>query len=129
MAQLGLSKQPARAVMDKGAALHPVVIATGSAAEKANLAAARKAYGLFNKRDKALFALFADDVVERDQTMPADLVGKPATAESLGGLWQMASNGKIDMPVMFAAGDYVVAIGHSTGTNDGNVPAMGIKQP
>jgi predicted ester cyclase len=128
LAQLGLSKAPARAALTKGAAERPVVIATGSATEKANLAAAKKAYQRFNKQDKALFDLFADDVIQSDQTMPADIKGKEANVEAVKGFWGMSSKGKLDMPIIYAAGDYVVAVGHYSGTNDGDHPGMGLKK-
>jgi len=128
MAQLGLSKAPARAALSKGAADRPVVIATGSATEKANLAAAKKAYQRFNKKDPALFDLFADDVVQSDQILPADNKGKAATVEVVKGFFAMSSNGKLETPVIFAAGDYVVAAGRFTGTNDGDIAPMGVKK-
>jgi predicted ester cyclase len=128
MAQLGLSKMPARAALATGAAQPSVVIATGSASEKANLAAAKKGYALFNKHDPSMFTAMADDVVDRDQAAPADRQGKAAVSEVIKGFWQMSSKAKLDLPVMFAAGDYVVAIGRCTGVNDGDNPGMGLKK-
>jgi predicted ester cyclase len=128
MAQLGLSKAPGRPALEKGAAERPVVVATGSAAEKANLATARKAYALFDRHDKKIGELLASDVVDHDQTVPADVHGHDAVAEHMAGLWAMSSNAKLATPVLFAAGDYTVAIGRITGKNDGDMPAMGLKK-
>jgi predicted ester cyclase len=122
MAQLGLSKQPARAALQKGWAERPVVIATGSAQEKANLAAARKAYALFNKHDKGLFDAFAEDARKSDAATPSDLAGRAAIAATIESFWQMASRGKLETTVMFAAGDYVAVIGKFAGTHDGDLP-------
>jgi ketosteroid isomerase-like protein len=59
---------------------------------------------------------------------PADFKGKAAEREHLEGFWKMSSNVKCTTPVLFAAGDYTVAIGKFTGKNDGDVPAMGLKK-
>jgi predicted ester cyclase len=128
MAQLGLSRNPARAAVEKGAAERSVVVATGSAAEKANLAAAKKAYALFNKHDARLADLFEADLVDHDQGSPTDLKGVAAVMEHIGGFWKMSSNVKCTTPVLFAAGDYTVAIGQFSGKNDGDLPAMGLKK-
>jgi len=128
LAQLGLSKAPARAAMTKGNADRPVVIATGSATEKANLAAARKVYQLFNKHDAKMIDMFAEEIIDSDQAMPADTRGKAAGHEKVKGFWQMSSNVKIETPVLFAAGDYVVAVGRFGGTNDGDNAGMGLKK-
>jgi predicted ester cyclase len=128
MAQLGLSKAPGRPVMEKGATERPIVVATGSAVEKTNLAAAKKAYAQFNHHDKKLTEAFSADVVDHDQTAPADLEGVAAEMEHNAGFWQMSSNVKCTTPVLFAAGDYTVAIGQIVGKNDGELPAMGLKK-
>jgi predicted ester cyclase len=67
-------------------------------------------------------------VVDHDQTAPADIKGLAAVNEHIQGFWQMSSNVKYTTPVLFAAGDYTVAIGQVAGTNDGDLPAMGIKK-
>ena len=99
-----------------------------SATEKANLAAAKKAYALFNKHDKKLAEVFTADVVDHDQTVPTDVKGVEAEMEHNSAFWKMASNVKCLTPVLFAAGDYTVAIGQIAGTNDGDMPAMGLKK-
>ncbi|HXI59607.1 MAG TPA: ester cyclase [Polyangia bacterium] len=131
MAQLGLSKNPARAAIDKmptAIAGGPVVVATGSAVEKSNLAAAKKAYALFNRHDKKLAETASPDIVDHDQTSPADITGVAAEMDHTAALWQMSSNVKCATPILFAAGDYTVAIGQLVGKNDGDAPAMGLKK-
>jgi predicted ester cyclase len=131
MAQLGLSKNPARGAVDKmptAIAGSPVVVATGSAVEKSNLAAARKAYALFNRHDKKLAETASPDIVDHDQTAPADITGVAAEMDHTVALWQMSSNVRCTTPILFAAGDYTVAIGQLLGKNDGDAPAMGLKK-
>lgn len=128
MAQLGLSPAPARAPIPKAAPAAPqLVVATGSATEKQNLGLAKRFYVAFNRRDAGKSAdLLADDIVDRNQTLPRDVAGKNAVMELASGLWQMSSNVKFDARTLWAAGDYVVAVGFVGGTNDGDMPAFGI---
>src|SRR5688572_6426594 len=64
MGQLGLNPAPHRKLIEKSWAEKPVVIATGSEVEKANLAALPKGIEAFNKHDlNAVLGFFADDVV------------------------------------------------------------------
>jgi predicted ester cyclase len=126
MGQLGLSPAPSRPALAKGAGTTQVVIATGSAQEKANLVAAKKLYAAFNARDKGMAEMVTDDVVDRNQSAPKDVVGKKAVTEFISGFWQMSSDVKVAMPAMWAAGDYVVAVGTFAGVNDGAMPAMGL---
>jgi predicted ester cyclase len=102
MAQLGLSPAPARPALARGAGTTQVVLATGSAQEKANLAAARKLYAAFNTRDKGMSEMVTDDVVDRNQSMPKDVVGKAAVTQFISGFWQMSSDVKVAMPAMWA---------------------------
>ncbi|HET6279659.1 MAG TPA: ester cyclase [Polyangia bacterium] len=127
MAQLGLSPMPARPALDKGWMDKPtVVIAGNSKTEQENLAALKKGYAGFNKHDGSMFAMFADDIVDHDYAAPADRQGKPAVVGFLEGVQKMSSNVKVKPTSVFAAGDYTVAIGELAGTNDGDMPAMGI---
>lgn len=126
LAQLGVSKQPARAALTKGWAERPVVVvATGGKAEEQNLAALKKAYAAFNARKPSGDA-FADDIVDHDQAAPADLVGKAAAVQFVEALHRMSSNMKVTAKSSFAAGDYTVSINVCSGTNDGEMPAFGI---
>jgi ketosteroid isomerase-like protein len=128
MGQLGLSKNGGRAVVDKVATERPTVVATGSAVEKSNLAAAKKAYAQFNHHDKKLADGLSPDIVDHDQTSPKDFVGVAAEMEHNAAFWNMSSNVKCTTPVLFAAGDYTVAIGQLVGKNDGDAPSIGLKK-
>jgi predicted ester cyclase len=127
MAQLGLSPAPARPVLGKGAAGAPkVVLAAGSDEEKRNLAAAKAMYAAFDRRDPNMSALFTDDVVDHNPSVPADISGRQPVAQLIAGFWQMSSNVKLRTETAWAAGDYVVTIGKFSGVNDGDMPAMGL---
>jgi predicted ester cyclase len=126
MGQLGVSPAPSRPPLARGADGPTVVVATGSAQEKANLAAARKMYAAFNAHDKAMADLFTDDVVDRNPAVPTDVAGKQAVAAFIAGFWQMSSDVRISTPAMWAAGDYVVTVGSFAGVNDGAMPGMGL---
>jgi hypothetical protein len=83
LGQLGLNPAPHRKLIEKGAVEKPVVIATNSDVEKANLALYPKAIEAFNKHDvNALTALMADDVTLTEGSAPADKVGKAAVKKS-----------------------------------------------
>jgi predicted ester cyclase len=125
MGQLGLAKMPHRKVLEKGAAEKPVVVATGSDVEKANLAAAPKMLEAFNKHDLAgLVGTMADDVVFSEASAPADQVGKKAVEKSYKSLFKGFSDVRLEVARAWAAGDYVVAEGALIGTNDGAMPPM-----
>lgn len=126
LAQLGVMKIPARAPLAKGWAERPVVVvAMNSKTEKQNLAALKKGYTAFNARN-ASGDVFADDVVDHDQAAPGDLVGKAAVVQFVEGLQKMSSNIAIKAQSSFAAGDYTVSINVCSGTNDGEMPVLGI---
>jgi predicted ester cyclase len=128
MAQLGLAKLPARPAIASGVAQPVVVVGSGSAGEKAALAAAKKLYAHFNAHDQKMFDGLAADVVDANASMPADIKGKAAVAGFVAGFWQMSSNVKLTVDQQFAAGDYVVTVGSFGGTNDGDHPGMGLKK-
>jgi hypothetical protein len=130
LGQLGLSKMPFRKVMDKGWAEKPVVVATGSDVEKANLAGAPKALEAFNKHDvPGLMALMADDVVFAEMASPVDRVGKKAVEKAYKDLFKAFSDVKLEITKSWAAGDYVVWEGSLVGTNDGPMSTAGIWKP
>ena len=130
LGQLGLVKMPHRKVLEKGAAEKPVVVATGSDAEKANLAAAAKTLEAFNKHDvPGLVGMLADDVVFSDVSAPADRVGKKAVEKSYKDMFKAFSDLKLEVARAWPAGDYLVWEGSFVGTNDGAMPSMGINKP
>jgi predicted ester cyclase len=125
MGQLGIAKMPHRKLVEKGAAEKPVVIATGSDVEKANLASAPKMLEAFNKHDlPGLLATMADDVVFSEASSPADQVGKKAVEKSYKSMFKAFSDVKLEVAHAWAAGDYVVSEGALVGTNDGPMPPM-----
>ena len=130
MGQVGLMKTPHRRVVDKSWAEKPVVIATGSDVEKANLAAAPKSLEAFNKHDlPALLAMMTDDVVFSEAASPVDQVGKKAVERSYKEMFKAFSDVKLEITRSWAAGDYLVWEGSMVGTNDGVMPSMRINKP
>lgn len=75
-----------------------------------------------------LVSLYAEDAVLSDQAMGEDLKGKTNIAKLNQDLLAAFSDAKVDVPSMFAAGDYVISIGRFIGTNDAEMPAMGLKK-
>jgi predicted ester cyclase len=72
--QLGLGAPPARPLTTTGASDRPVVVATGSATEAANLAAYQKAIAAWSAHDKTAFAAgLADGVVWSERSLSEDL--------------------------------------------------------
>jgi hypothetical protein len=129
MGQLGIAKMPHRKVLDKGWPDKPVVIASGSDVEKANLASGPKALEAFNKHDlPALVGMMTDDVVFSEAASPVDQVGKKAVEKSYKEMFKAFSDLKLEIMKSWAAGDYVVWEGSLLGTNDGAAPSMGIKK-
>lgn len=127
LGQLGQAPGPVRKAMDAAPADKPVVIATGSDAEKANVETFKKASEAFNKHDAAAFeALLADDIVLSEVYAPADRVGKKEVMKGWKENWKAFSDGKISHSSIWAAGDYVVATGTFSGTNDGSFNSMKI---
>jgi predicted ester cyclase len=125
MGQLAPSKDhPVRPAQDKLAAAKQVVIAKDDAAEQANVAVVKQAVDAFNKHDaKSYAALLADDSVWSEQEEPKDWNKAETMADHEQG-WKAFSDLKLDPTTMWAAGDYVVAIGALDGTNDGPLPMM-----
>jgi steroid delta-isomerase-like uncharacterized protein len=113
--------QPVRPALEQGLPGAPVIaVAAGDAKEQANLAVVRRGIEAFNGRKLAdLMAGYADGIVESDQAAGANVTGKPAIEQGLQRLWKAFSDGKLEVPVLWAAGDYVVAEGTLTGTHDG----------
>jgi predicted ester cyclase len=126
MAQLGLSPAPARPVMEKAPmAKAEIVVASDSATEKANAAAAAKEIEGFNKHDvAAAMGTAGDDVMEADQAAPADKKGKKDVTEGLKMFMGAWSDAKLTPAMSAAAGDYTVTVGRFTGTNDGDMGPM-----
>jgi hypothetical protein len=128
MAQLGLSKDPARPALTQGIGEPTVAISKSDKAEADNVANHKKAYELFNRQDKAMLDLFADDGVLAEYGMPTDIKGRQAVTAFMQSNWKAFSDMKIVTDEIWGAGDYTFATGHMTGTNDGDMPAMKLKK-
>jgi predicted ester cyclase len=128
LAQLGLSKDPARPVMTQGIGEPAVAIAKNDKTEADNVANHKKAYELFNRQDKAMLDILADDGVIVEYGMPNDIKGRQAATMFMQGNWKAFSDMKMVADEIWAAGDYTYATGHMTGTNDGDMPAMKLKK-
>jgi predicted ester cyclase len=127
--QLGLMPMPHRKVIETGWTEKPVVVATGSDAEKANLAAFGKEIEGFNKHDAAgALASAADDLVFSELTAPADRTGKKEAQKGMEDMFKAFPDVKLDVKNMWSAGDYVVATGTWGGTNTGDMPAAHLKK-
>jgi predicted ester cyclase len=126
--QLGLMTMPHRKAIETGWTEKPVVVATGSEAEKANLAAMMKEVESFNKHDApGALATAADDIVFSEMSAPADRVGKKESLKGVEEMFKAFPDAKLDVKGSWAAGDYVVASGTWSGTNTGVSPAMKMK--
>jgi predicted ester cyclase len=129
MGQLGQSPAPVRKALEQGWADKPLLVSSGSEAEKANLAALGAWTAAVNKHEAAaVTALSTDDVVFSDQTGPADKVGKKEVQKSHEEMFKGFPDMKVDQTAAWAAGDYVISAGRFTGTNTGDVPSMKLKK-
>jgi predicted ester cyclase len=127
--QLGLTPMPHRKVIEAGWAEKPVVIATGSDAEQANVAAFSKEVDGFNKHDAAgALASAADDLVFSELTAPADRTGKKEAQKGMEDMFKAFPDVKLDVKSVWGAGDYVVATGTWGGTNTGDMPSAHMKK-
>ncbi|HXT68930.1 MAG TPA: ester cyclase [Vicinamibacterales bacterium] len=128
MAQLGLSKAPARAAEKASGAAPVIVIAKNDATESANMAGNRAGFDAFNKHDlKAMEAYTADNYKLVEIGQAKDLNKKEALA-SMKDMFSGFPDVALTTPTMWAAGDYVVTEGTLTGTNTGDLKAMGVKK-
>jgi steroid delta-isomerase-like uncharacterized protein len=129
LGQLGVNPAPHRKLIEVSAAEKPIVLATNSDVEKANLAAAPKGIEAFNKHDlNAILAMWADDGVFSDSAAPADTVGKAAMKKSYTDLFKAFPDVKLEVSKSWAAGDYVVMEGTFSGTNTGDMPSWKLKK-
>lgn len=125
LSQLGIVPGPARKAQEASAGEKPVVFATNSDAEKANVATYKQYTEAFGKKEAAGFeALLADDFIYSDQSMPADLVGKKESLKSVKEVWKGMTDAKLTVATSWGAGDFVASTGVFEGTNDGPLPSM-----
>lgn len=127
--QLGLIPMPHRKALENGWSEKPVVVASGSETEKANLAAFSKEVDAFNKHDAAgALGTAADNLVFSEMSAPADRVGKKEAVKGLEEMFKAFPDVKLDVRNSWSAGDYVVASGVWSGTNTGDSAAMKLKK-
>jgi steroid delta-isomerase-like uncharacterized protein len=128
MAQIGASKQKARAVptIEKGK-MPQVVASTGSADEQKNVDAANKMIGAWEmKSDADFMAGAADDIVWEDMTQAEPTKGKDAGKKYFKMMTTAFPDGKMQAVNVWGIGDYVIAEGTMSGTHKG---ALGPIQP
>ncbi|MFO7178908.1 MAG: ester cyclase [Pseudomonadota bacterium] len=124
LVQLGVLQGTARKPVEPPAGERPVVVASNADTEKANVETFQKLTAAFNAHDAAAFeALLADDVVLSEASAAADRVGRKEVLKGQKEIWQGMSDSKIEHTSVWGAGDYVVATGTFTGTNDGPLPS------
>jgi predicted ester cyclase len=129
MGQLGLMPEgvPFRAATEAPAS-PTVVIAKNDDVEKKNLEAYNKGVEAFNKHDLEAFkTLSADNLVWSEQAMDKDQ-DKATMLKGLDGMWKAFSDIKLAPASIWAAGEYVVAVGTMSGTNDGDMPGTPLKK-
>ncbi|MEI9950743.1 MAG: ester cyclase [Pseudomonadota bacterium] len=127
--QLGLMPVPHRKAIETGWTEKPIVVASGSEVEKANLAAFSKGVEGFNKHDAAAaLGNPTDDIVFSELSAPADRTGKKEALKGVEELFKAFPDAKIELKSAWPAGDYVVATGTWSGTNTGDMPAMKLKK-
>ncbi|MEI9940306.1 MAG: ester cyclase [Pseudomonadota bacterium] len=127
--QLGLMPMPHRKAIEVGWSEKPVVIATGSDAEKANLDVFSKGVEGFNKHDAAAaLGNPTDDIVFSELSAPADRTGKKEALKGVEEMFKAFPDAKIELKSAWSAGDYVVATGAWSGTNTGDMPSMKLKK-
>jgi predicted ester cyclase len=129
MAQLGLSKAPARPVLTPVGTPATIVIAKNDETERANTAAFRSLLDTVNKHDlKAFDDMLPADYKAIDITEAKDQ-DKAGALVAMKGFIAAFPDMALSADTVWAAGDYVVATGHFTGTNKGAMPAMGMPKP
>jgi steroid delta-isomerase-like uncharacterized protein len=133
LSQLGQLPGDARAMrpaMEQGIEGAPItLIAADDEKERANVEVVRRTKAAFNGHNvNELVSFYAPDAVLSDQAMPEDLQGKTEIAKLNQDLLAAFSDARVEIPAMFAAGEYVVALGKFTGTNDADLPAMNLKK-
>ena len=128
MGQLGVSKAPHRAMVDKPFQDNEIVIAKDDANEKRNLENANKGIEAFNQRQ-----LEGDErsVRRRPRVVgDRDAEGRERRADKEkddDAMWKAFPDLALATDTIWAAGDYVLQQGTMTGTNQGDWKEMGMK--
>jgi steroid delta-isomerase-like uncharacterized protein len=99
--------------------------AKGSPEEQKNLDAARSIYPLMEKKDdKAILAMFTDEIVRSDLTQPEDAKGKDVAKKELAAAFKVFPDLKMNVKNAWAFGDVVVTEIETTGTFKGPMGAV-----
>lgn len=127
--QLGLSKmgntRPLAALPPANAPV--TVVATNDPGEQANLRVEQATFEAWNGRDnKAMASYLADDYVLHGYSDPKD-TDKAGQLALNTEFWGAFSDAKLSW-TLWSAGDYVVAEGRFSGTNDGAMPSMKLRK-
>lgn len=126
--QLGWHEMPFRPVREAGKwAEVQVVVAKNDKKEKDNLALFQKIKKVAHTKDvEKVMEHYADDAVFAYMPDKEDAKGKDAIKKSFDQWYKMSTDSRSTTEWSWAAGDYVVAAGRTSGTNDGD---MGPKMP
>lgn len=125
LVQLGVLPGAARKATAPEAGDRPVITATNNDTERVNVETFQKLVAAFNQHDAAAYeALLAEDIVLSEAYAAADRVGRKEVMRGHKELWKGISDAKIQHTSLWGAGDYVVAMGTFSGTNDGPLPSM-----
>lgn len=127
MNQLGLSPMKARPVA-KAEGTPTVVVAKDDATEKTNVEAYKKLADTWNKHDKAITELYADDAVVTDTSAEKDAKGKKEILAMGQLVWKGFPDAKGEILDVWGAGDYTVATVKNSGTNTGDVKEWKLKK-
>jgi steroid delta-isomerase-like uncharacterized protein len=120
MSQVGASKQKGRPVPTVPTAMPTVIVATGSAEETKNVAAATKMFAAFEKKSSDDFMGGAsDDITWDDMTQPETMKGKAAGKKYFAAMTTAFPDVKSTTTNAWGVGDVVIAEGTLTGTQKG----------
>jgi steroid delta-isomerase-like uncharacterized protein len=130
LGKLSDDAHPTRAAIPRGMGGEPrILVATDDTQERANLALVKRWSARFSAHDvPGVMALYADDAVESDHAIGADLRGKQQIEDFTIDFLNAFPDGTIELSTLVAAGEYVVALGTFTGTHGaalGNMPKTG----
>jgi hypothetical protein len=128
LAQLGKNPSPARAPIEGHFSDPVVVLAKGDETETKNAAAHVNVYALFSAHDRSMADHFAEDIVERSPSEAEDIRGKTALMAFNEAFWAGFSDIRVEVSRAWGAGDYTFVEGRLIGTNDGEMPALGLSK-
>lgn len=131
MAQLGVSKQKARAIQPLPTDKPMGMTSTGGAEEKRNVDAVAKMMGAFEKKSDADFlSALADDIAWDDMSQPETMKGKASGQKFFKMMTTAFPDAKITGQNVWGVGDYVIHEGTMTGTQKGALgPIRATKKP